>query len=119
MFLEFRNFYSATITVEAAFAGEDSADATVPQWHTLVPAVTLMVDPHCETDAQAWHRLKLTRDGLPTRFVKLLVFVPFARQYVITSICAISALRACVRCCQAIDGSACDAQPTIPVVENA
>ena len=43
-----------------------ASTATVP-WHPLVPPVALVEDPHCEHDAQKWHRLLLNRDGLPSR----------------------------------------------------
>jgi hypothetical protein len=70
--LEFRNFYAATVAVDAYYTDEhvpgsdDSKLVKVP-WHTLVPPVALMEDPHCEVDAQRWHRLLLNRDALPTK----------------------------------------------------
>eukprot|EP01043_Picozoa_sp_COSAG02_P053953 COSAG02_NODE_6035_length_3855_cov_112.760117_4_plen_259_part_00 len=65
--LEFRNFYAATVAVDAYFTDERVPDGVEVPWHTLVPTVELMHDPHCEGDAQRWHRLLLSRDGLPTK----------------------------------------------------
>jgi hypothetical protein len=87
LFLEFRNFYSASASVEVAYDPEATADvgnvaadggttSTGAQaevaWCPLVPKVSLMKDPHCETDAQRWHRLRLTRNGRPTQPVRAL-----------------------------------------------
>lgn len=65
--LEFRNFYAATISVDGYFTDERVPDGVEVPWHTLVPSVQLMEDPHCEGDAQRWHRLLLSRDALPTK----------------------------------------------------
>ncbi len=65
--LEFRNFYAATIAVDGYFTDERVPAGVEVPWHTLVPTVELMDDPHCEGDAQRWHRLLLSRDGLPTK----------------------------------------------------
>jgi len=65
--LEFRNYYAATVAVEAQLHGARSRDAEgEPAWQPLVPPVALMADPHCEADAQRWRRLCLTPDGAPT-----------------------------------------------------
>ena len=61
------NFYAATIAVDAYYTEEKVPTSASVPWHPLVPQVALMEDPHCEHDAQKWHRLLLNRDGLPSR----------------------------------------------------
>lgn len=65
--LEFRNFYAATIAVDGYYTDERVPSGVQVPWNVLVPTVELMEDPHCERDAQRWHRLLLNRDGLPTK----------------------------------------------------
>lgn len=66
VFLEFRNFYAAFMSVDCLYA-PDSSNKSPAQWHTLVPRARLMHNPHSEKDAQSWHRLRLTQSGASTR----------------------------------------------------
>ena len=49
--LEFRNFYSASVSAEAL--------SPAGRWSVVLPRTALMADPHSEADAQRWHRLRL------------------------------------------------------------
>lgn len=70
LFLQFRNFYVATVTLEAQPYDASAPKGTAPEgpsgepvrrpeppWQQLVSSVSLMNSPHFEKDAQAWHRL--------------------------------------------------------------
>ena len=68
LFIEFRNHYAAFVTIDACFIAGVEVIAD-DMWQPVLPPVRLMADPHCEADAQAWHRLCLRRDNQPTRCV--------------------------------------------------
>ena len=67
-FISFHNFYTAAITISHT-AVRTEADplqpmhqkGRPPSWQVVVNRLTLMVDPHCEDDAQQYHELTHTR----------------------------------------------------------